>query len=163
MSVPIIPALLRQNLADLAADGQRLDGRDKFSGRDIEIEIDCLANAEGSCRVRMGDTIVLAGVKFQIMTPYPDRHLQSVTMEICLMLLLLQPSQHYGPQRFLQSDSTSVRTTNWVYQVHRLCVLTRRLVVDLYTMQPREKNWVEMNESTSHLVMKDMFILSRRV
>ena len=54
MSVPIIPALLRQNLADLAAEGQRLDGRDKFSGRDIEIEIDCLANAEGSCRVRMG-------------------------------------------------------------------------------------------------------------
>ena len=27
----------------------------------------------GSARVRMGDTIVLAGVKFQIMTPYPDR------------------------------------------------------------------------------------------
>ena len=41
MSVPIIPALLRQSLADLAADDQRLDGRDKFTGRDIEIEIDC--------------------------------------------------------------------------------------------------------------------------
>ena len=32
-----------------------------------------LPRAEGSARVRMGDTIVLAGVKFQIMTPYPDR------------------------------------------------------------------------------------------
>ena len=45
MSVPIIPALLRQSLAELAADGERLDGRDKFSGRDIEIEIDCLGNS----------------------------------------------------------------------------------------------------------------------
>ena len=73
MAIPIVPALLRDNLAELAADNQRLDGRERFAGRDLEIEIDCLANAEGSCRVRMGDTIVFSGGKFQIMTPYPDR------------------------------------------------------------------------------------------
>ena len=62
MAIPIIPSLLRENLGALAADNQRLDGRERFAGRDLEIEIDCLMNAEGSCRVRMGDTIVLAGV-----------------------------------------------------------------------------------------------------
>ena len=69
MAIPIIPSLLRDNLAALAADDQRLDERQRFEGRDLEIEIDWLYNAEGSCRVRMGDTIVFAGVKFQIMTP----------------------------------------------------------------------------------------------
>ncbi|MAF19556.1 MAG: RNA-binding protein, partial [Euryarchaeota archaeon] len=38
-----------------------------------EVQHSILPRAEGSARVRMGDTIVLAGVKFQIMTPYPDR------------------------------------------------------------------------------------------
>ena len=68
MAIPIIPSLLRDNLAALAADDQRLDGRKRFEGRDLEIEIDCLYNAEGSCRVRMGDTIVLAAVSYTHLT-----------------------------------------------------------------------------------------------
>ena len=39
MAIPIVPALLRDNLAELAADNQRLDGRERFAGRDLEIEI----------------------------------------------------------------------------------------------------------------------------
>lgn len=73
MSIPLVPSLLRAHLAELAAEDKRHDGRDRFEGRDVELEINCLPRAEGSARVRMGDTIVLAGVKFQIMTPYPDR------------------------------------------------------------------------------------------
>ena len=37
MAIPIIPSLLRENLAQLAADGQRLDGRAQYAGRDIEV------------------------------------------------------------------------------------------------------------------------------
>ena len=73
MSIPLVPSLLRAHLAELAAEDKRHDGRDRFEGRDVELELNCLPRAEGSARVRMGDTIVLAGVKFQIMTPYPDR------------------------------------------------------------------------------------------
>ena len=73
MSIPLVPSLLRAHLAELAAEVKRHDGRDRFEGRDVELELNCLPRAEGSARVRMGDTIVLAGVKFQIMTPYPDR------------------------------------------------------------------------------------------
>ena len=80
MAIPLVPELLREQVAALAAGDGRLDGRAQYAGRDIEIEVNCLANAEGSCRVRMGDTIVLAGVKFQIMTPYPDRPTQGGLM-----------------------------------------------------------------------------------
>ena len=73
MAIPLVPKLLRAHLAELAAEDQRHDGRGRFAGRDTELEINCLQRAEGSAMVRMGDTIVYAGVKFQIMTPYPDR------------------------------------------------------------------------------------------
>ena len=73
MAIPLVPKLLRAHLAELAAEDQRHDGRGRFVGRDTELEINCLPHAEGSAKVRMGDTIVYAGVKFQIMTPYPDR------------------------------------------------------------------------------------------
>ena len=97
MAIPIVPALLRDNLAELAADNQRLDGRERFAGRDLEIEIDCLANAEGSCRVRMGDTIVFAGVKFQIMTPYPDRPTQGGLMTSAEIRPVCGPNWQAGP------------------------------------------------------------------
>ena len=73
MTTPIVPKLLRAHLSDLAANNARIDGRSQWEGRNLEIEHSVLPRAEGSARVRMGDTIVLAGVKFQIMQPYPDR------------------------------------------------------------------------------------------
>ena len=73
MSIPLVPQLLRSHLKELADNGQRLDGRTQYQGRDVELEVNVLGNAEGSARVRMGDTIVFAGVKFQTMTPYSDR------------------------------------------------------------------------------------------
>jgi exosome complex component RRP42 len=73
MAIPLVPKLLRAHLANLAEEGKRHDGRERFEGRSVELEVDCLTRADGSARVRMGDTIVFAGVKFQIMTPYPDR------------------------------------------------------------------------------------------
>ena len=73
MSIPLVPQLLRSHLTELADNDQRLDGRGQYEGRDLELVVNVLANADGSARVRMGDTIVFAGVKFQTMTPYSDR------------------------------------------------------------------------------------------
>ena len=73
MSIPLVPELLRKHLADLAESDMRIDGRSRLESRAISLEVGILPRAEGSARVRMGDTIVLAGVKFQLMTPYPDR------------------------------------------------------------------------------------------
>ena len=73
MAIPLVPKLLRAHLAELAENDARIDGRQRWEGRDVEAEISVLPRAEGSARVRMGDTIVFAGVKFQIMQPYSDR------------------------------------------------------------------------------------------
>ena len=80
MSIPLVPDLLRSHLEKLAETDQRMDGRGRFEPRKTTLETGVLGNAEGSARVRMGDTIALAGVKFQLMTPYPDRPTQGGLM-----------------------------------------------------------------------------------
>ena len=73
MAIPLVPQLLRNHLAELAQQNQRIDSRGQWESRDINLQTNVLPNAEGSAIVTMGNTIVYAGVKFQIMTPYPDR------------------------------------------------------------------------------------------
>jgi exosome complex component RRP42 len=83
MGVPLVPALLRSHLTELAANDDRHDGRSQWEGRKLELEVDCAYNADGSARVRMGDTIVYAGVKLNLMTPYPDRPNEGGLMTSC--------------------------------------------------------------------------------
>jgi exosome complex component RRP42 len=73
MAIPMVSKLLRNHLRELALNEQRIDGRGQWEGRAVDLEVDILPRAEGSAKVTMGDTIVYAGVKFQLMTPYPDR------------------------------------------------------------------------------------------
>jgi len=73
MTIPLVPSLLRAHLSDLAENDGRIDGRGRWECRDLDLQHSVLPRAEGSARVRIGDTIVFAGVKFQIMQPYSDR------------------------------------------------------------------------------------------
>ncbi len=50
----------------------RYDGRKNDEIRQIVIEKGVIATAEGSARVKVGDTEVLAGVKMEVGTPYSD-------------------------------------------------------------------------------------------
>ena len=74
--VELVPALLRQELARLAEEDQRIDGRGRWDPRDGSLETDGLYNAEGSAKVVSGGTVVYAGVKFELRTPWPDRPTQ---------------------------------------------------------------------------------------
>jgi len=60
-------------IMDLAAQNKRIDGRDLTSYRTpIRIDLDISKTAEGSSRVQVGDTVVMAGVKLSIEKPYND-------------------------------------------------------------------------------------------
>jgi exosome complex component RRP42 len=73
MMVELVPQLLRQQLQDLAQQDKRIDGRSRWQSREMTLETGVLYNAEGSAKVVLGDTIVYAGVKFDVATPYSDR------------------------------------------------------------------------------------------
>ena len=80
MSTQTVPQLLRQQLAILAESDQRIDGRGRWEMREIDLEVGCLYNAEGSAKVTWGDAVIYAGVKFEIRTPYDDRPAQGSLM-----------------------------------------------------------------------------------
>jgi exosome complex component RRP42 len=63
---------LRNEIISLLSKQARLDGRKPEEYREVKIETGVSRNAEGSAKVKIGDTEVIAGVKMEIMKPYPD-------------------------------------------------------------------------------------------
>ncbi len=57
---------------ELIRGGTRLDKRKLDEYRKIQVMNNAIPKAEGSCRVRMGDTEVIAGVKVEFGKPFPD-------------------------------------------------------------------------------------------
>jgi len=63
---------LKQGIIKLLEKNTRFDERKADSYRKVEIIYDISKNAEGSAKVKIGDTEVLAGVKMEMIKPYPD-------------------------------------------------------------------------------------------
>ena len=63
---------LKNQVITLLSKQTRLDGRKPDEYRQIVIERGASRNAEGSARVKIGDTEVIAGVKMEVMPTYPD-------------------------------------------------------------------------------------------
>lgn len=57
---------------ELIAKDTRLDGRKPLEYRQIDVKVNALKKADGCCMVSIGETKVIVGVKFDLMTPYPD-------------------------------------------------------------------------------------------
>ncbi|MFH1235001.1 MAG: exosome complex protein Rrp42 [Candidatus Diapherotrites archaeon] len=72
MREEIIWELRSDKVRELAKNGERFDGRKPGEYREISITTDISQNAHGSCRVRIGKTDVITGVKLDVATPYPD-------------------------------------------------------------------------------------------
>jgi exosome complex component RRP42 len=56
----------------LIEEGIREDNRAFFERRKLEYQINPIKNAEGSALVKLGETLVIAGVKFSLAEPFPD-------------------------------------------------------------------------------------------
>ncbi|MBI4145071.1 exosome complex protein Rrp42 [Candidatus Woesearchaeota archaeon] len=62
----------KQHVLKYLAKNIRFDGRKPLDYRDVTVEYGISKSAEGSARVRIGGTEVIAGVKISIEKPYPD-------------------------------------------------------------------------------------------
>ena len=82
---------------DLASKGMRLDGRKPDEFRKIVIEKDVIEKAEGSARVRMGETDVIVGVKFEVGEPFQDKPDQGVLMTSAEFSPVASPEFEKGP------------------------------------------------------------------
>ena len=95
----ITPSIKRDFLAKLAENGKRADGRKFDEFRNIEIEPGVISKAEGSARVKIGNTQVIAGIKMDIGEPYPDTPDSGVMTTAAELIPLASPDFEAGPPR----------------------------------------------------------------
>ena len=69
-STIIVEQLRKQQMLEALSRGKRLDGRNFESYRNLEIEIGIIDKANGSAKVKLGNTEVLAGVKVETGEPF---------------------------------------------------------------------------------------------
>ena len=89
---------MRNHIISILDKGTRLDGRKYDEYRDpIKVEYGVASLAEGSARVVMGKTEVIAGVKMEVMTPFPDTPDKGIIMVGEELLPLSNPEFEAGP------------------------------------------------------------------
>ncbi|MBI2583868.1 MAG: exosome complex protein Rrp42 [Candidatus Aenigmarchaeota archaeon] len=81
----------------LVKRGKRLDGRNFDAYREVSIETNFINSAEGSARLRLGNTEVVVGVKMGIGTPYPDTPDEGVLVVNAELVPLASPEFEKGP------------------------------------------------------------------
>lgn len=92
-------SIKRNYLYNLAKNGKRVDGRKFDEFRDIKIETGLISKAEGSARVKIGNTQVVAGIKMDIGDPYPDSPDKGVMITAAELIPLASPDFESGPPR----------------------------------------------------------------
>ncbi|OLC63631.1 RNA-binding protein [archaeon 13_1_40CM_4_53_4] len=82
---------------DLVAKGKRIDERGPESYRPIQIQVGLIEKANGSAQVHLGKSKVLAGIKVQTGTPFPDTPDEGVLTVNAELVPLASPSFEAGP------------------------------------------------------------------
>lgn len=88
---------LRQHLQKTYKKGIRYDGRKLIDYRKVVVEYGVSGSAEGSARVKIGGTEVIAGVKMGLETPYPDTPDKGNLMVNVELLAMSSPDFEPGP------------------------------------------------------------------
>ncbi|MFW9929929.1 MAG: hypothetical protein ACFFD1_11100, partial [Candidatus Thorarchaeota archaeon] len=81
----------------LLGKSQRLDKRDLLDYRNIKIQTNILKKAEGSAKVKLGKTLIYAGVKAELGTPFSDTPNEGVLIVNIELSPIASPYFESGP------------------------------------------------------------------
>jgi len=96
-NLSIIDKLKRSKILDLLQEGKRIDDRALDEPRPLVIDTGVIPHANGSARVRLGDTEIVSGIKVQPDRPFPDMGDKGIFMCTAEILPLAHPSAETGP------------------------------------------------------------------
>lgn len=88
---------LKEHIIEGLKQEIRFDGRKSADYRDILVERSVAKNAEGSARVKIGETEVIVGVKLEVSEPYPDIPEEGTLSVGAELLPLSNPEFESGP------------------------------------------------------------------
>ncbi|MHB1908169.1 MAG: exosome complex protein Rrp42 [Nitrososphaerales archaeon] len=93
----VVEQLKLAQMEELLSKDKRLDGRGLLDTRDLVITPNIIEKAEGSARVKLGNTEVIAGVKVSLGTPFPDTPDKGLLVVSAEVLPLASPYAEPGP------------------------------------------------------------------
>lgn len=134
MAEEVVSELMRAHVYRLAATGQRIDGRALDEPRKIAIERSFVKTAEGSARVRLGNTDVLVGIKMSVGEPYPDTPNSGVLSTSVELIPMASPTFEAGPPR---PDAIELARV-----VDRGIRESKMVNMETMCITPKEKVWV---------------------
>ncbi|WP_048112859.1 exosome complex protein Rrp42 [Candidatus Methanoplasma termitum] len=97
MSEYIISEIKRDHIMNLLKEGKREDGRGVDDIREVQISVGCIESADGSARVKVGKTEVIAGVKIIPGTPFGDTPDSGVLTMGAELIPMAHPMFESGP------------------------------------------------------------------
>ena len=130
----IVPLIKRDYIFKLAEQGKRVDGRRFDEYRKIEIETNVVNKAEGSARVKIGNTQVLTGIKMDVGEPYSDSPESGVLTTAAELIPLASPDFEAGPPRENAIELARV--------VDRGVRESEAVELDKLCLEPGEKVWI---------------------
>ena len=142
MSNEIMSEIKRDHVMNLLANGVREDGRKLTDVRDIQIETNVIESADGSARVKLGKTDVIAGVKIIPGTPFGDTPTSGVLTTGAELIPMAHPTFEPGPpgedaNELARGVDRGIRESGMV-DVEALCITPGEEVwmcfVDIYAL-----------------------------
>ena len=142
MARSIVSEIKRDHIHKMLAKGRRIDARAWDEYRPISIQTNVSETAEGSARVKLGNTEIIAGVKMLVGAPFadtPDRGVLSTNAELIPMA---SPSFESGPPdenaiEFARVVDRGIRESHMV-DLEKLCIEPGKEVwinfVDIYVL-----------------------------
>lgn len=124
----ITPLIKRDYLTKLAENGKRTDGRKFDEFRNITIETGVVSKAEGSAKVKIGNTQVIAGIKMDIGEPYPDTPDEGAMSTAAELIPLASPDFESGPPdqeaiELARVVDRGIRESELI-EVEKLCIVS---------------------------------------
>ena len=142
MSNEIMSEIKRDHVMELLANGVREDGRKLTDFRNIEVETGVIESADGSAKVRVGNTVVVAGVKIIPGTPFGDTPNLGVLTTGAELIPMAHPMFEPGPPgedaiELARVVDRGIRESGMV-DVEKLCITEGEEVwmcfVDIYVI-----------------------------
>ena len=136
------PKTTGERIKKYLEQGKRFDGRTPEQFRELIIEKNVSIKAEGSVRVKLGNTEVLVGVKMAPSEPYPDSPTDGNLMVTAEMLPLSSPRFESGPPKidaieWARVTDRGIRESGFV-DFSKLCIKEGEKVwtvfVDIYSI-----------------------------
>lgn len=138
----IIAEIKRDHILNLLKNGKREDGRKVDDFREISVITNCIESADGSARVKIGKTEIIAGIKIIPGTPFPDTPNMGVLTTGAELIPMAHASFESGPPgedaiELARVVDRGIRESGMV-DVEKLCIVPGEKVwmvfIDMYAL-----------------------------